>query len=375
MENYKEMIKSVMKEKKLNQQKCGEAIGVDRTTISNTINGKKELGFCHMRKLSQLLTPHSHEVLKNACLFYEGVSNIKLSFEFLATHHYFDELNELINKCNKFGTCGYWPSVYTIVSKLQTGSPNYEEVIEEIRSLSASLPFSDNFLRKLLLVQESICYYRLREYNSAKRVVTMAMKQISDEHDYLERTYTARVNQMFAFLSLHQDNDPETCRKYAFELINQKIGDKFVADAYYIIGQSFTFENVTAALEYLDKASEMFKLQGREEFVEEIALMSRPFLETLHSINLDNLDVDVAEKAFRLAKRGDSQEAEEILSGLKMTPFRYYYMGITTGKAEYHFKALNDFINSGNQFYARLPFEKLKESDTYRDVAKLLYKG
>ncbi|MFS0562569.1 AimR family lysis-lysogeny pheromone receptor [Terribacillus sp. 179-K 1B1 HS] len=375
MEKFKEMIKSTMKEKKLNQQKCGEAIGVDRTTISNTINGKKELRFCHMRKLSQLLTPHNHAILKSACLLYEGVSNIKLSFEFLATNHYFSELETLIEKCNKKGVCGFWPNVYSIVMQLQERNPNYEVIIEEIRLLSANLPISETFLRKLLLVQEAICYHRLREYNSSMRVINMATKQEPDENEFLEKSYTARVNQIKSFLYLHQENNPVKCREYALEIINQDIGDKFVADAYYIIGQSFTFENVGEALHYLDKAAELFKLQGRGEIVEEISLMSRPFLETLHSTNLGNLDIDSAEKAFRLAKRGDKEEAEIVLNQLSASPFRYYYKGLATGRDEFHFKALNDFVNSGNLFYAKLPYEKLRESEVYREVAKLIYEG
>ncbi len=371
------MVENGLQVKGINQKTFAESIGVKPATISKVFKGTSELGFLYMSKASRLLCDGKDSILRAACVnYYEKPENVKLSLEYLSTNRYLDDLKSLLDNCYFNEKDEQWRTTYQIVYDFQSREVPNEELLFNIRD--AFNEVKDPLLKTLLHIIEGNIYIRTKDYNRLFMMAEKSQKLVDELDDCsMKNSLQARVNEQFARGYLFNKCDTEKARKYANLVISSKIGAKFKADGYYIIGTSFLFENVEQAITNLQESVRIYRESGREN----IATMMERNIEFAKTIggytgDRDTVNMDESEKAFLHAKRGEEEEALCLLDGLAETPFRLYYKGLATGNGIYHFDALKKLLDLGNKFYANLPYQELMKSEykREREIAQVLYK-
>ncbi len=369
------MIENELQVKGFNQKTFAESIGVKPATVSKVFKGISELGFLYMSKTSRLLCDGKDSILRAACVsYYEKPENVKLSLEYLSTNRYLDDLKSVLDNCHFNAKDEQWRTAYQMVYDFQSREISNEDLLFNIRD--AFNEIKDPFLKALLHIIEGNIYIRTKEYNRLFMMAEKSKELVNDLCDCsMKRSLQARVNEQFARGYLFEKCDTEKAREYANLVISSKIGAKFKADGYYIIGTSFLFENVGQAITNLQESVRIYRESGRDN----IATMMERNIEFARTVggyteDRDTVDMDESEKAFLHAKKGEGKEALRLLENLAETPFRLYYKGVATGNGIHHFEALKKLMDSGNKFYASLPYQELLKSEEYKEIAKVLYK-
>lgn len=348
-------------------------LGCNPGTITHYMNGK-ELKFDTALKTT-FLFDGNETFLKMYCSESAKIENIKPSLEFLSTNRYFNELRQVIFRCDSLNILNDWTDTYKIVLSFQQRSKSFEEILSEI--YEAQERVKDKEMKILLKVLEANIYHNLFESTSFSRIIKTVEILISKLDDgYFKNSLTMRVIELKSQESLFVLFDLDSARDYAKTIISSKIGTKFVADAYNILGTSYLFENCKKSLKYMDKSIKILRGINCNNVADKYEFGNRRFIQTYWSENLfaETSKTETAEVAFMMAKRGESKQALELLNGMDITPFRMYYRAIAENNPMLHFQAMNEFSKRNLKFYAQLPYKELLKDENYREIAQNLMK-
>ncbi|NYV67613.1 hypothetical protein HYI36_20245 [Bacillus sp. Gen3] len=365
---------------KINWSQIAENIGVDSSTISKFRTKFVELRFSTLRKLTKLIFNNNHQnIFKKGCLTLKNKNNVKCSLEYLSFNRHLNELNEYIDLIlesdEHSAELKNWAELYRIVYLHQTDADLnlFKDALRQ---------YTPKFLETKILYEILTLYhlFRQREYKtmlSNAESILFSIPNIKDS--YIRDSYECRVNELLAYVYLHNLNDVKKARFFANKVINcNEMSESFVSGVLYLAGVSYLFENYDTCRSYILKYKDVMEKVGRQNHVEIVNTRDLPFIQNICGVQSESKDGwDISEVAHFEAKYGNKEKAIEIIESLgqderEMTGFMLYYLAIAKNDMSIMMKSLIKFAKKGDMFYAQLPFSYLKEDDTYRSMAEML---
>jgi transcriptional regulator with XRE-family HTH domain len=368
-------------EKKITWTEVAKKIGLTISALSHIKNGKIEPNFISALNLAKFVAELSGkndyvDVFSDLCLTFERPKNIKCAFEFLASHGKLDHLEKLIDVVKKkynSRDLNDWEEIYSILLMYKRNPKDFS-YIHRLRAYSPK-----QLETKILSVLLEIYYlYVQQEYNSIftlSESIEGCLDHIKDP--YIKSSYSHRLFQMLAYAYLYRFDKPEKARHYAQKIISNNFCADLAVDSYYIMGMSFFFEDCDKCLAYLNKYVELLEQRGGYDLADSIKKNDIPFVQA-HWGRPQSFEENVAlsEKAHYEAKWGNKEIAlrliEECLVLEGVSPFKLYYKALATGEANLFLESLIIFSKKGNKFYAKLPYEYLKNHPSLGNAARLL---
>ncbi|WP_181349443.1 AimR family lysis-lysogeny pheromone receptor [Thalassobacillus sp. CUG 92003] len=355
------------------QKYAAELIGCSGGTITNYIDYRRELKFPTVMNAKDSLFDGDEHFVKLFCAESRNSQNIKYSLEYLSTNRCFDEIESLINRCERENKLLDWCKVYRLIINFQLMTDSYKSILQRIYILSHEI--KDVELKVLLDIIEANVHHNIYESSIVTRLIETIEEKLAEVPDsYFKSSLNIRVLELRSIDSLFSRNDPKTARSYAKQVISSKIGTKFVADSYNIIGTSYIFEDANKSLKYMSKSIKILRKIGCQEVADIREGGTKRFIQTYWGLNLTegNGTTQESELAFMAAKRGETDKALEMLDELEETPFRIYYEGVAKNDPMIHFKALGKFIELNEMFYAQLPYRELLKHEQFKEAVKSL---
>jgi hypothetical protein len=366
-------------DKKFTWTEIAKSIGLTTGALSHNRNDGSEPNFIsalNLAKLASELAGENHyiDLFSDCCLEFRRPKNIKCAFEFLASHGKLNHLEKLINFVRReydSRDLNDWAEIYHILLMYKRNPKDFSYARELRRYSPRKLE------TKILSVLLEMYYlHAQQEYHSMLSLsesIEDELNQIKDS--YIRTSFSHRLFQMLAYAYLYRFDNPEKARYYAKKII--KFSADLSADSYYIVGMSFFFEDCEKCLTYLNKYVELLELQGRHELAKSIVKNDIPFVQAHWGLKQSfEENVALSEKAHYEAKWGDKETALKLINNCialeGVSPFKLYYKALATGEANLFLESLIIFSKKGNKFYAKLPYEHLKNHPSLGNAAKLL---
>lgn len=365
-------------EVKITWKDVANAAGLTKSALSHFKSGT-ELKFPHLLKIAKFIFEGNYMAkFKEWCLNLNQPSNIRYALEYLAVNRQIRELEELIVKINdKYTNKDLidWANGYALLALYLKGN----EPGAVLNQLRLYTPKTCE-MKVLSLITEIWCRNKMREYSTMNSLVSgldLTINEIKDE--YIRESYGLRVKEALAFVNLYKFNKKEIARKYAEEIISKNFSPTFNANASYLLGMSYLFDNYDKCLGNIMKHRELL---AESERTAEIAIVDNndlPFINNIWKKHSKQPETnDISEKAHYEAVNGDKKLALELIDDAiekeGLSGFKLYYKALATDDKSLFMQSLIFFINrKGDKFYANLPYEQLKGDPIYQPMADLLF--
>ena len=178
---------------------------------------------------------------------------------------------------------------------------------------------------------------------------------------------------------MYKFNNKEIARNYAEEIISKNFSPTFNANASYLLGMSYLFDNYEKCLGNILKHRELLIESERKSEIEVIDNNDLPFINNIWRKHSEQPKTnDISEKAHYEAVNGDKTLALKLIDDAiekeGLSGFKLYYKALATDDKSLFMQSLIFFINrKGDKFYASLPYEHLKGDPIYKPMADLLF--
>jgi hypothetical protein len=188
-----------------------------------------------------------------------------------------------------------------------------------------------------------------------------------------------QLKNCLAFVNLYKKNNIELARKYAEEIISSNFSATFTANASYLLGMSYLFDNYDLCLGNILRYRELLKESGRMSEIKIVNENDIPFINNIWNKHSEYPKTnDISELAHYEALNGDKDLALKLVNRSIQengkSGFKLYYKALATGDKSLFMESLIFFINKkGDKFYAILPFQHLKDDPMFGSMAKLLF--
>lgn len=374
------MIEDVLdtREIKITWSEIAQAAGITKAALSNFKNGQSEPKFSVLLNIAKFLFKKDHvSVIKDWCLDLHLPGNIKYALEFLAINRQVDDLEKLIEKIrvekpNK--DLLEWAEGYSLLAQYLRGN-DYVQVLSQIRFFVPKLIE----MKVLSLITEVWCRHKLMDYITMSTLVKeleLSIEEIKD--DFIRDSYRARLKEALAYVNLYKFDNKEIARKYAGEIILANVSPTLTANAAYLVGMSYLFDNYDLCLGNVLRYRELLEEAGREKEITIVDNNDLPFINNLWKKHTEQPETDdISEKAHYEALMGNKELAVELLDEAiekgGLSGFKLYYKALATGDMSLFMQSLIIFVSKkGDKFYANLPYEHLKCDPVYKQMADLL---
>jgi hypothetical protein len=363
---------------KITWKEIANAAGITNSALSHFKSGT-ELKFPHLLKIAKFIFEGNYMAkFKEWCLNLNQPANIRYALEYLAVNRQIEELEELIVKVNnKYSSKDLtdWAKGYSILALYLKGN----EPCTVLNQLRLYTPKTCE-MKVLALITEIWCRNKMREYSTMNSLVSgldLTINEIKD--DFIKESYGLRVKEVLAFVNLYKLNNKEIARKYAEEIISKNFSPTFTANASYLLGMSYLFDNYDKCLGNIMKHRELLIESERIAEIEIIDNNDLPFINNIWKKHNKQPETnDISEKAHYEALNGDKKLALELIDDAiekeGLSGFKLYYKALATDDKSLFMQSLIFFINrKGDKFYAGLPYERLKNDPIYKPMADLLF--
>lgn len=374
------MIEDVLdtREIKITWSEIAQAAGISPAAISNFKNGQSEPKFHVLLSIAKFLFKKNHvNAIKDWCLDLHLPGNIKYALEFLAINRQVDDLEKLIEKIrsekpNK--DLLEWAEGYSLLAQYLRGN-DYVQVLSQIRFFVPKLIE----MKVLSLITEVWCRHKLMDYITMSTLVKeleLSIEEIKDE--FIRDSYRARLKEALAYVNLYKFDNKEIARNYAEEIIFADVSPTLTANATYLVGMSYLFDNYDLCLGNVLRYRELLEEAGREKEISIVDNNDLPFINNLWKKHAEQPETDdISEKAHYEALMGNKELAVELLDEAigkgGLSGFKLYYKALATGDMSLFMQSLIIFVSKkGDKFYANLPYEHLKCDPVYKQMADLL---
>lgn len=353
------------------------AVGLSKSSFSHLKNGS-EMKFFNLLGVADFLFKNKClEKFKKWCLSFNQPKNLKYALEYLAVNRQVAELDELIKKIyrvqkdqNLLNTAKGYEILLMYLNKEDSA-----KVISELRGYEPK-----SFEMKILsVIIEIWALNRLREYSSMQTLINGLEKSISDVSDeYIRKSFSLQVKEAKSYATLYKFNDIENARKMAHEIIEENFSATFAANASYLLGTSYLFEDYDICLGYMNEYKKFLIDAGREDDIVAVDKYDIPFINNYWNKRHSSLTgIDPSEIAHYEAQNGDKQLAVDIINeSIKqegVSGFKLYYKALATQDDTLFMQSMVYFVSKkGDKFYANLPYRYLKDSVVYKPIADLL---
>lgn len=183
------------------------------------------------------------------------------------------------------------------------------------------------------------------------------------ENEFLKETLRMLYNERIIYIHLLR-NDIEKCRASCLEIIESNMSIDIVkSTAWCCLGESYIFESVKKAEEYIKKAIDCLQYVDEKQRTQKYFAYKTTlaFLYTEYNFNLDAIDfmyVHKAEKAYYECKFGDKNKGLQMFDELKrdsgLTSFQMYYLSVVNNDILMLRESFEKFEKKGNLFYIKL---------------------
>lgn len=366
-------------EKKITWQDIANAAGLSKSALSHFKNGT-EVKFLALLKIAKFIYKKDYlNKFKLWCLRFNHPKNVCYALDHLALNRQMQELGELIEKIkserNNDQKLIEWAKGYEILSMYLKGITP-PEVLNQLRLFTPKTIE----MKILALIIEVWCRNKMREYSTMASLVSgldLSITEIKDS--YIQESYSLRLKECLAFVNLYKFNNRELARKYAEEIIFSNFSATFNANASYLIGMSYLFDNYDLCLENILRHKELLKELGRISEIKIVDENDLPFIKNFWNKNSEQPKTnDISEIAHYEAVAGNKDVAlkliDEAIEKDGKSGFKLYYKALATGDKAVFMQSLIFFISKkGDKFYANLPYQHLKSDPTYGPMAELLF--
>lgn len=350
-----------------------EVVGICYVKLTNFLNNERHLPFEDIYLIHKTFFKKDSSFIRNTCLEYDKIKHIKPALEFLSINYHLKDLGLLLNRLRSLHGENELYKVYSFIYKYQKKEESYEKLLQEVESILRRVK-SKELITLLTTIKANIHGY-LREYKTLFRIAKDCEKDVEElENGIIKEFLSIRVYEILSRAYLFNQNDGETARYYADLIISKKICAKSEAYATYIIGTSYMFQDFVESFFNLSESAQKYEDLGLSEHRDIIRNHNIKLVETFWGVNISNTDgdIDASEKAFRLAKLGESEDALAILDELEDSAFRTYYRAVALNDYDLFAKALGMFMKDGDYFYATLPKIELEKNEMYRSIIQNL---
>ncbi|MGG2024173.1 AimR family lysis-lysogeny pheromone receptor [Gottfriedia sp. S16(2024)] len=366
-------------ETKITWQDIAKAAGLTKGALSHFKNGS-EMKFPALLKIARFIYNNDYiSKFKRWCLRFNQPKNVCYALDYLAVNRQVDELDELIDKVNKERQSDQklieWAKGYSILSSYLKGN-NPEEVLNQLRSFSPKTIE----MKILSLNTEFWCRNKMREYSimaSLIKGLDITINEIEDT--YIRESYTMQLKDCLAFVNLYKFNNIELARKYANEIISSDFSATFTANAAYLLGMSYLFEDYDLCLGNILRYRGLLEETGRLAELKVVDENDIPFIKNIWNKHSQQPETnDISEKAHYEAITGNNELALELINKAidesGVSGFKLYYKALATGDKTLFMQSLIFFISKkGDKFFANLPYSHLKDDPEYTQMANLLF--
>jgi hypothetical protein len=362
---------------KITWKEIANAAGITNSALSHFKSGT-ELKFPHLLKIAKFIFEGNYMAkFKEWCLNLNQPANIRYALEYLAVNRQIEELEELIVKVNnKYSSKDLtdWAKGYSILAMYLKGN----EPCVVLNQLRLYTPKTSE-MKVLALITEIWCRNKMREYSTMNSLVSgldLTINEIKD--DYIKESYELRVKEILAYVHLYKFNNKEIARKYAEEIISRDFSPTFNANAAYLLGMSYLFDNYDKCLGNIMKHRGLLIESERRAEIAIIDNNDLPFINNIWKKHSKQPETsDISEKAHFEALYGDKKLALKLIDDAiekdGLSGFKLYYKALATNDKSLFMQSLIFFINrKGDKFYANLPYEYLKGDPVYQPMADLL---
>lgn len=366
------------RETKITWKDIANAAGITKGALSHFKSGT-ELKFPHLLSIAKFIFEGNYMAkFKEWCLNLNQPANIRYALEYLAVNRQIKELEELILKINdKYSSKDLidWAKGYSLLAMYLKGNEPCT-VLNQLRLYTPKTPE----MKVLALITEIWCRNKMREYSTMNSLVSgldLTINEIKD--DYIKESYGLRVKEILAFVNLYKFNNKEIARNYAEEIISKNFSPTFNANASYLLGMSYLFDNYDKCLGNILKHRELLIESERKSEIEVIDNNDLPFINNIWRKHSEQPKTnDISEKAHYEAVNGDKTLALKLIDDAiekeGLSGFKLYYKALATDDKSLFMQSLIFFINrKGDKFYASLPYEHLKGDPIYKPMADLLF--
>lgn len=366
-------------DKKITWKDIANAAELSKGALSQFRNGTTEMKFPTLLKVAKFVYQNEYTSrFKRWCLKFNQPKNICYAFEFLAVNRQIEELDELITKTKSERAdqkLQEWAQGYAILSLYLKGQKP-SEVLNELRIFTPKTLE----MKILSLITEVWCRNKMREYSTMASLVSgldLSIEEIKDT--YIHESYALRLKEALAFVNLYKFNNIKLARRYAQEIIYADFSATFNANASYLLGMSYLFDNYGECLGNILRHRELLTEAGRHAEINIVNNNDIPFIKNVWKKHTKQPETnDISEKAHYEAVAGDKELAlnliEEAIETSGQSGFKLYYQALATNDKSLFMQSLIFFINKkGDKFFANLPYNHLKNDPVYKPMADLLF--
>lgn len=367
------------REVKATWKDIADAAGVTKGALSNFKKGT-ELKFAHLLKIAKFLFEKDCTTnFKEWCLNFRHPSNLKYALDYLAVNRQVEELENLITKIKSEQTNKDlldWADGYSLLAMYLRGKDDPAHVLNYLRLYTPKTLE----MKVLVIITEIWCRNKMREYGTMNSLISgleLSIEAIEDE--LIKESYTMQVKEALAYVQLYKFNNKELARIYANEIISANLSAAFNANATYLLGMSYLFDNYDECLGNILKHRELLKETGRHKEIKIVDENDLPFINNIWKKHSEQPKTnDISEIAHYEALVGDRKLALELVDRSiekdGTSGFKLYYKALATNDKSLFMQSLIYFISKkGDRFFANLPYEHLKGDPVYQPMADLLF--
>jgi hypothetical protein len=363
---------------KVTWKDIADAADISKSALSHFKKGT-ELKFPTLLKVAKFIFESDYFLkFKTWCLSLNQPMNIRYALEYLSLNKQVVELENLIQKIyNDYPTKELldWANVYKILLDYLKGG-NLEVILDQLRMYNPKYPET----RILASVIEVYCKNKMREYTSMKSIISgldLSISQIKE--DYIKESFNTRLNEILSYVYLHKENNPNKARECANKIISSDLSAVLSANAYYIVGMSYLYEDYDTCLGNVMKYREMLVKQERYSQVIVVDNNDFPFIKNVWRKHTKQPSTnDISEIAHFAALTGEKELASKLINKAieeeGLSGFKLYYKALATGDKSLYMQSLIYFVSKkGDKFFANLPYNQLKDDETFKSMADLLF--
>ncbi|MEW5567682.1 AimR family lysis-lysogeny pheromone receptor [Rossellomorea marisflavi] len=326
------------KEFDVTESELERVIGAGQGIISHQRRTGNDLSFVNVLRSVMYICPGSEQMaMKKFIESFTSENNIRVSVEYALSNRDFDLCDQIMERLNEIGKVKNvdWVKTYEIVKAFQ----KRELSLKELDSLVSNHKPKNIETRTLTNILK--CYVDFYKQNWVD--IQEAIPQIREEinaikNDYIQTTFTIRLNELVSHVELHVNNNVEGARELVKQTNEAEFSFKFNLHTHYILGKSYMLEDYETSLKHLEKYVDELKKCGDHGTADNVIKMDIAFLK--NHWNKENLEIT------SFSSIGFENE---------LSPYETYYKGKILNNLDMIMESMLKFIKKGDFYLAQIP--------------------
>ncbi|MDX8288868.1 AimR family lysis-lysogeny pheromone receptor [Metabacillus indicus] len=342
MVKLRELLSTAIQKGDESQNSYAKSLGISSSQISKYLCGK-EIGFHMVLAMVKKFYPNMEkEYMESYCREVSTPKNIKVALEYShikRSKDTYDYLLELAFKTNE--ETKEWAAIYNF----QNNNKSTHELdrVSEISELKTCSIESD----VLISILSMYGFYNNSKLEIAYDWIERIRPKIQEITDpFLRTSFTTRLDEVQAHISLKLLKDVSEARKIALRILESDLGPTYNSTGHFILGLSYITESYDKSFFHYIEAVKINELLCRETVVSELKEQVA-FLQLIWGKKVD---------------RDLSKFINDLLDGVNVVcndPFQqaiaFYFQGCNENSIEKLFLSLHHFGKIKDFFRAELP--------------------